>query len=290
MSHENNGGASQKPSRLRRVKKSDFQHHLFIESFGVKINFTTNTPDGIEDIRQMLAQTLAGCSREIEPTETEHHFRLVRNFSGKDSFYKEDEQIYSNLQREWTVEEMSSKVRITVAEFAVGRVFLHSGAVCWKGKAIIYPAATFSGKTALTAALVKRGATYYSDEYAIIDENGFLHPFPKTLSIRGIVDDYTQVEHPVETLGGKTGKKKIPVGMVLITKYSKNAVWKPQILTPARGIMAMLKDAIPIRTYPDYVLKVLKQLSNTAKVVKSRRGDVEKSADSILDFFESECI
>lgn len=290
MINENRGGAVQKTHRLRRVRKSDFRHHLFIESFGVKIGFTSNTADGIEDIRKMISQTLAGCSREIEATETDHHFKLVRNFSGKDSLYKDGEKFFTQVKREHSLDPFGSKLRITVAEFAVEKVFIHSGAVCWKNKAIIFPAQTFSGKTALTAALVKRGAIYYSDEYAVLDRDGLLHPFPKTLSIRGEIDDKTQVEYTVESLGGKSGTKKVPVGMVLITEYKPNAVWKPEILTPANGIMKIIKNTLPIRNDPNFVLNVLTQMTNRAVIVKSRRGDVEKSADSIIDFFESNCL
>lgn len=282
-----NSGTLQKTHRSRRVRKSDFRHHLFIESFGVKIGFTSNTADGIEDIRKTVSQTLAGCFREIEATETDHHFKLVRNFSGKDSLYKDGEKFFTQVKRENSLAPFGSKLRITVAEFAVEKVFIHSGAVCWKNKAIIFPAQTFSGKTALTAALVKRGAIYYSDEYAVLDRDGFLHPFPKTLSIRGEIDDKIQVEYTVESLGGKSGTKKIPVGMILITEYKPNAVWKPEILTPANGIMEIIKNTLPIRNDPNFVLNVLNRTVDRAAVVKSRRGDVEKCADSILDFFET---
>ena len=46
--------------------------------------------------------------------------------------------------------------------------------VTWgRGRAIVIPGRTFSGKSTLVAELVRAGATYYSDEYAVEDETTF---------------------------------------------------------------------------------------------------------------------
>ncbi len=274
----------------QNLNQDDFPYRLFIESYGIRIGFSANTTDGIKDIRKTISLNMPDCFCEIAETETEHSFKLNRSFDEKDAFYKDDELIFSQVERKNSFDIIGSKVRITVAEFAVGRVFIHSGAVGRKGKAILIPGKSFSGKTSLTAALVKRGAIYYSDEYAVLDKNGLLHPFPKTLSIRGIIDDFTQVEHTVESLGGKAGKKKIPVGMILLTEYKPDAKWKPEILSPANGLMEVIKNTIPIRSNPDFVLKSLGQMTNRALIVKSKRGDVENFAGLILDYFETNCL
>jgi hypothetical protein len=97
-------------------------------------------------------------------------------------------------------EHFERRVRLTVAEFAIGKVFLHAGVVAWNNRALIIPAKSFQGKTTLVAELVKKGAVYYSDEYAVLDEDGLVHPFPKKLSMRGIIDDYQQIDVPVEKI------------------------------------------------------------------------------------------
>ena len=55
----------------------------------------------------------------------------------------------------------------------------------WKGQAVMVPAHSHTGKTTLVAELIQNGAEYYSDEYASLDRSGFVHPFPRDLSIRG---------------------------------------------------------------------------------------------------------
>ena len=60
-------------------------------------------------------------------------------------------------------------------------LFVHAGVVGWQGKAILIPGRSFSGKTTLVKALIEAGATYYSDEFAILDRQGLVHPYPLPL-------------------------------------------------------------------------------------------------------------
>lgn len=181
-------------------------------------------------------------------------------------------------------------IRLTVAEFAVGKVFLHAGVVGWKGQAIIIPGQSFTGKSTLVAELVKKGALYYSDEYAVLDENGSVEPFPKWLSLRGIIDPWTQLDCPVESLGGIAGCKTLPVGLILISKFDKEKKipkrWNPQKLTQGKGIMEILPHTLPITNDPKYVLKVLDKLTSRAIIVKTVRGAAEEFAGVLLKYLE----
>jgi len=159
--------------------------------------------------------------------------------------------------------------------------------VGWKGKAIIIPARSFKGKSTLTAELVRRGALYYSDEYAVLDEKARVHPFPKELSLRGIKNDYDQVDHPVEALGGKAGKRPIPVGMVVISEYKKGAKWNPKELNSGQGVMALIDNTVPIRRDPHFALPILSRVGSNAVIIKSKRGEAQVAAGSILDLLEN---
>jgi len=81
-------------------------------------------------------------------------------------------------------EAFETDLQLYVAEMAPRRLFVHAGVVGWRGQAIIIPGRTFTGKTTLVAALVKAGATYYSDEYAVLDVRGRVHPYARPLGIR----------------------------------------------------------------------------------------------------------
>ena len=126
-------------------------------------------------------------------------------------------------------------LRSTVGEYSRDLVFLHAGVVGWKGKAIVMPADSFKGKSTLTAELVRRGAAYYSDDFAIIDKSGLAHAFPRTISMRD--DEFRPFDVAPESLGGKRTEKPIPVGCILLTEYKKGAKWRPQMLSAGQGVL-----------------------------------------------------
>ncbi|HEX8371038.1 MAG TPA: hypothetical protein VF604_21010 [Pyrinomonadaceae bacterium] len=282
--------SDKKANVSRRDWQKDAEFDIYIESYGVKIRIGTDTPEAFQTIEKTLQAVLPGCFRIIEKSDVEHHFTLFWGGDGKDSLYLNEKEVPSNHSRTDVMRGFETQLRLTVAEYAPERVFMHAGVVAWKDLAIVIPARSFQGKTSLVAALVRRGAVYYSDEYAIFDADGCVYPFPKTLSVRGEIDEFTQKEYPVEAFGGVAGEKKIPVGMILITGFKPDAEWKPQILSAGQGILEILEHVVPIRHNPKFSIKVLNQVANRAIIAKTLRGDVSKSVNLILDFFESECI
>jgi hypothetical protein len=58
-------------------------------------------------------------------------------------------------------------LQLWVAEGAPRHAFVHAGVVGWRGRAMVIPRSSHSGKSTLAAALIRAGATYYSDEYAV---------------------------------------------------------------------------------------------------------------------------
>jgi hypothetical protein len=263
---------------------------LCIESYGVRISIESDDPKAIGACRKVIDEALPQCHAVVPNTpDAKTRFRLDWNDNGSASLYEDGEPVAVSASHNTVLNILATRVRLTVAEFAVGRVFIHAGAVSWKGKAILIPGKSFSGKTSLTAELVKRGAGYFSDEYAVLDFEGLVHPFPKTLSIRHRIDDATQSEYSVGELGGTFASEKTPVGMILITEYKPNAEWNPQLLSPAHGVMEMIKNSVSIRTSPTSVLGVLDQIANSSVVVKTPRGDATACAESIFDFYETNC-
>jgi hypothetical protein len=134
----------------------------------------------------------------------------------------------------------------------------------------------------LVAALVRAGATYLSDEYAVLDESGRVHPFARRLSIRG--DDGSQArERPVEELGGVAGRASLPVGGVLVTRYSRGADWQPRRISAGEGALALLSNTIPAQQRPQESLRAVSRALADAIVLRSDRGEAAGVADLILD-------
>jgi hypothetical protein len=116
------------------------------------------------------------------------------------------------------LETLEAHLDLIVAAEARRRLFVHAGVVGWRGRAILIPGPSGSGKTSLVAALIRAGATYYSDEYAVFDPRGRVHPYPRPLSIRGEPGEPRRPV-PASDLGARTGVVPLPVGLTVVTQH-----------------------------------------------------------------------
>jgi hypothetical protein len=177
---------------------------------------------------------------------------------------------------------MPSVVRQYVAAEARDAVFVHAGAVAVNGRGIIFPGRTFAGKTTLVAALLRAGALYYSDEYAVIRPDGLLIPYPKGLSLRLTAGERSQTEHTLTEVGGVPGAEPVEIGLLVLTEYRAGASWDPAELSPAQGVVELLAHAEPVQARPEMTLPAVTQGLANARVLKGQRGDADETAAMLL--------
>ena len=195
--------------------------------------------------------------------------------------YADAVQLARTKDTDVVLKTLERDLQLYVAEQARRRVFVHAGVVGWRGRAIVIPGRTMSGKTTLVKALVEAGATYYSDEYAVLDERGRVHPFLKPLSIRENGGGCAKEILP-EALGGMSGVKPLPVGLVVATSYREAARWRPRQLLPGRAVMALLAHTVSVRREPERALTTLRKVVADAPVLKGARGEAEEVAETLL--------
>lgn len=171
-------------------------------------------------------------------------------------------------------------LRQALALNARHRLFVHAGVVAWRGGAIVLPGRSLAGKTRLVAQLVKAGADYLSDECAVLDQRGQVHPFAKPLSMRDAQGRQSDV--PVESLGGRAVRSALPVRLVLLTRFRNNSRWKPRRLTAGVGALEIMRHAMAARRRPELALRVLGEVALAAPVFKSLRPDAERVVGDIL--------
>lgn len=263
------------------------------EAYGVSFGIRSNSVKIVNEFLEILPNVLPTGWNEFKGGAASNIFSIITQNSQSETrrskhnfFYKNEELIMENFSRRDLIQTLDSQIRLTVGEFAAEDVFLHAGAVGWNGRAIIIPGSSFSGKTTLVAEFVKRGATYYSDDFTILDKNGLVHPFPKKLSLRGIIDDYRQLDFTVEELGGIGGTEPIPVGYVLLTRFEKKAEVQLKPVTAGEAVMAALANSLSVRQNPPLVLKVLQKAFSDARFYKSDRGEASKFVDRFIDLLE----
>jgi hypothetical protein len=195
--------------------------------------------------------------------------------------------LYANTQRisrtmdlDDLLQVLVSDMRLFVAETSETRVFIHAGVVGWRGRAIVLPGKTFSGKSTLVAGLVRAGATYYSDEYAVFDSRGRVHPFPRPHET--FEEDRRSISELVEELGVTPGGPPLPVGLVILSEYKPGASWSPQTLSPGQAALALLANTASARLEPQRALETLKRAVGRAPVLIGARGEVDEVLEKML--------
>lgn len=168
------------------------------------------------------------------------------------------------------------------AESTSDVTFLHAGVVGWQGSAIMFPGRSFSGKTTLVREMLRLGATYYSDEFAVVDSSGLVHPFARPLGIRED-SSYAQAKYSAEELGATSGVKPLPMGMAVICKYEAGARWQPAPLSQGQGALELLANSVAVRSQPDQTLGRLQKLVRHTVFIQGTRGEAHQAAASILN-------
>lgn len=168
-------------------------------------------------------------------------------------------------------------VKLFVAQRAPRRVFVHAGVVAFDDRAVLLPGNTFSGKTTLVRALLDAGATYYSDEYAVLDARGRVHAYPQPLGIR--TRDNTR---QIATRAPRWGTKPLPIALVLLTEHRAGRHWtKP--LSRARAILELTRHTVSYERDPVRALDYLESALRNARAFHGRRNDAATAARWIMN-------
>jgi hypothetical protein len=179
------------------------------------------------------------------------------------------------------LDRVSAELTTYVAEHAPHHVFVHAGVVSWKGSALLLPGPSFAGKTTLVAELLHLGATYYSDEYAVLDAQGRVHPYARDLRLRR-PGKSMQESVSVHQLNSIAGIEAVPASMVVFTTFQEDGKWSPRPLTPGKTVLEMLRHTISVQRSPARALSTLTETMKTARALHSVRGEASRTASLLL--------
>lgn len=163
--------------------------------------------------------------------------------------------------------------------------FVHAGAVAVNGAGVVLPGVSGSGKSTLVSQLLRLGAVYYSDEYAVIDGAGLLHPFPCLLKIKtGQPDSWRVVP---EAFGATTGEIPVPVALVAFPTYVPDAPLETESLTSGQTALQLLQNMPAARDNPAQTLPIAATLAGKTYGIMLRYGDGAEAAKQIVHLVRS---
>ncbi len=269
---------------MEKIDRLRWEGGIAVEAFGVKLGIRVTHPDALECLRAYLPpQWKLSPSLEVDhlcsmiwagtPTR-----RGVRHYH---ILYSGPGRVSRTMQADGMLQELSSTLDFQVALRSPDWVFVHAGVVAWKDRAILIPGRTHSGKTTLVKALVEAGATYYSDEFAVLDGDGRVHPYPRPLNVRPTAGE-KGMPLPSEAIGGQVGQAPLEVGWMVDTQYVAGRTWRPKRLPALNAFIRLWDNTVVAKLRPQQVMPVLRQVAQRCQAVHGRRDDAKDVVDWLL--------
>jgi hypothetical protein len=246
---------------------------IVFQSYGVTAEVVVEDPSLVAEVSALLPPGW-------EPADGAQASATFTLTAGGDVI-ADGETIAAGAGRAAALDVLESVVRARVAAHARDHIFVHAGVVARGARAIVIPGSAFSGKTTLVAALVRAGADYYSDEFAVLDKEGCVHPYARPLSMR-LDASLTQTDVAVGALGGVAGDGAAEVAVIAATGYVAGHEWDPSRGSTAEGALALLSHAIPVRERPAQALAAARRAAEGATVLEGIRGEAEPAAEALL--------
>ena len=254
-------------------------------SYGVRVGVRVNDASILEEVIARLPPGSKPASFQV----VDQLYSVISGGANSDAKVRRLNVAYANLIRisrsrkfDDLLDAFESHVQLTVAEHAPRRIFVHAGVVGWKDRAILIPGMSHSGKTTLVDRLIRAGATYYSDEYAVLDKRGLVHPYPRALGMR-TPNSFESKKVRAEEIGAEVGTRPLRVGLVVSTNFRDGARWRPRLLSRGKGVLELMANTVSARSQPELALTVLPRALEAAHILKGVRGEAGEIVDSILE-------
>lgn len=260
--------------------------HRAIQTHGVRIGFRATRASVLEDIEPHLPPNAAPSRARI----VDRMYSIVAPINDDNTRTRRYQIVYSDAVRvartfdlKEALQQLSADIGFSTALLTPKYTFIHAGVVTWRGRAIVLPGASHAGKTTLVTALVRRGAVYYSDEWAVVDGKGRVYPYVRPLSIRGTFGAPDSAI-PVDSVGVKPAR----VGIVALARFNATARWDPKRLSPAEAILETISHVIQMRLDPQKVLTSLGRVMSGATILEGLRGEADPTAEDLLARLDEE--
>ncbi len=261
------------------------------ECCGVAIRINAKSPDLIANVEERIRSLIPGMIRKERCESVAAVFDVWDDDSGRIAATDHHDIGIVLLPPDDFFHALSTFLRVTIAENSPKFIFLHGGAIGWKGEGIVFPGDSFAGKTTLVAELVRLGAEYYSDDFALFDEQGRLHPFPRPLSIRSPDGRYARTAMPVDEIGGQAATSPVDVSTICFTYFDpKVKDQEPLILSAGEGVLELMKYTFSFIRRPQASLPVLQRLATNANILSGPRCEAADFAKTLLEFVDKRSV
>lgn len=267
---------------MSKIDRLVWANGAAVNTYGHRIGIRTNDDAGLPLALSMFPPGWTQSKRTR--VNCLYSFVLGGVTAGRRRFhllYRDAQRLARSHDLDEVLEVLRQDLELHVANASPSKVFLHAGVVGWHGRALVLPGRTFAGKSTLVDALVQAGGSYYSDEFAVIDAVGRVHPFARAVRLRTRPDE--QEPRASGIVGPFHRQRPLEVAMVVATQFVANGQWSAERLSPGDGLLAILEHAVPLRARPARTIDSLAKIARTAPIYRGTRGEVQQATEELIN-------
>ncbi len=225
------------------------------------------------------------------------HYHILAN--GREEFtVRRKRQVLSHVE---------GALNLMVARHLPNLLAIHAACVARGHVAMMMPGAPGSGKTTTTAELLRRGWSYYSDEFALIDPDSLLlEAYPKAMSIKsGAFELLRHRLPPLEHITAHERRTKgflrclpprlirenvvaspMRPGLIVFPTYQVGASTELEPMSRARAVFEMTRQCFNLFKFRRRAVDILAEVVSRAECYRLVGSDLDDMCDAIEDLAE----
>jgi hypothetical protein len=263
-------------------------------ALGYSFRVQTHVPRLGALIDRLLSPLVADAGKNV-PTYT-----LVQPRPGEVAAYLDGRLLATTVTPAGAVDDVLYRINQEAIRRTGDYLLVHAAAASWRGRGLMFPAPADSGKTTLIAGLIRGGLRYLTDEAALIDQDGTLHPYPKTLSLRPpsmeVIPELQESLPPEfawrsrlkyhvrpQDLRPRAIGRPCPVGYVIVPRYARGSPTVLESLRRPEALMELATNCFNLNRFGAEGLALLAGVVRNAQCYKLSMGDLDGAVTIVLD-------
>lgn len=162
------------------------------------------------------------------------------------------------------VDALERRLDHAVGARARDHLFVRASVVAWKGRALVLTGGDLTGRRALTVALVRAGAIYYSDTFAVIDAAGRVWPYRRPTRLDG-------ASGPIDLPAAGPDVGPVRIGVVATIAFGGGRTVSIRTASAAHAFRALFERTLAPEDRSEAV-RILSRAVRGATVLTGRRG------------------
>lgn len=244
-----------------------------IRAFGLVVAIDT------DDARlfPLLERQLPPFPSAAEGDAADARYRVSAHAPGQILVIRGRRTIATAFDLERACDRLVADLQSWLGRLAAGWTFIHAGVVSIDGRVLLLPAHSGAGKTTLVAALLRVGASYGSDEFAVLDRDGFVHPYSRQLAQRSGERHVSATD-----FGATTMTEPLRVASIVFTRFQPNATSELTRVPPGEAVLRLLEHCPGARERPEETLRTLRLMASDVPAFAGMRGEANAMAKVLV--------